>query len=400
MDVNHSVGITSNERPLGVVLIGAGMIAQRHVEALSNMQPRAKLLAIVSRHPNRAKYLAEHYAGPTPLFTSDIDAVAQMPSIRIAIVATPPSVRIELIRTLAQSGIHVLLEKPIARNVGEALEVIQTCEQAGTLLGVLFQHRARHSSRWAKHKLESGVLGRQGYVEIQAPLWRPQSYYDELDRGTYHRDGGGVLITQAIHTIDLALSLAGPVYRVQAMTATTPLHQMEAEDFAVAGLHFASGAMGSLVASTASFPPGGDTITIHCERGSMKLCADTAEIFWRDGRKERYPTTSPSSIQSSAEPPNAADPAISTTPSASSKTHSTAQSSTTESSDPYKPQSKTALHQAVIEDFIDAVEQHYPPLVAGRRALAAQQLIEAIETSSRKGQAIVLSQQTMAGDSP
>jgi len=113
-------------------------------------------------------------------------------------------------------------------------------------------------------------------------LWRAQSYYDKLDRGSDARDGGGVLITQAIHTIDLALSLVGPVARVQAMTATTPLHEMEAEDFAVAGLQFVSGAVGSLVASTAMFPHGCETITVHCRHGSLRLGAEALDSCHTD----------------------------------------------------------------------------------------------------------------------
>jgi predicted dehydrogenase len=111
-------------------------------------------------------------------------------------------------------------------------------------------------------------LGALGYAEIAVPWWREQSYYDEPGRGTYARDGGGVLISQAIHTIDLALSLTGPVAEVQAMTATTRFHAMEAEDVAVAGLRFANGAVGSLTASTASFPGGAEWIRLHFERAS------------------------------------------------------------------------------------------------------------------------------------
>ena len=340
--------------PVGVALIGAGMIARRHVEALSAAGGRLRLEAVVSRRPERAAALAEHYAGPPPVFTSDLSLVADDPDVQVAIVATPPNARIEPIEALARAGKHVLVEKPVARTVEEAERVVQICERAGVVFGVLFQHRARAASKAAARLLASGELGDPGLVEIAVPLWRAQSYYDELGRGTYARDGGGVLITQAIHTIDLALALLGPVARVQAMTATTPLHRMESEDFAVAGLRFASGAVGSLVASTATFPHGRETIAVHCARGSLRLDADALEVSWRDGRSERH---APDPGRTGGERPAVA---------------------------------KHEWHRAVIEDFVDAVRGGRAPMVDGRAALAPQRLIEAIETSSRTGAAVDL----------
>ena len=338
----------------GLALIGAGMIAKTHVAALSASRPRVRLEAIVSRRPERAEYLAEYYAGPAPLFTSELSSVTENPGIQVVIVATPPSVRIELIETLARAGKHILLEKPVARTLDEATQVVEICERAGVTLGVLFQHRMRAPSMAAARRLADGTLGKPGHIEIAVPLWRPQSYYDELGRGTYERDGGGVLLTQAIHTIDLALSLTGPVTRVQAMTATTPLHTMEAEDLAVAGLHFSSGAVGSLVASTATFPHGRETITLHCEHGSMRVGADALEIFWRDGRCEREADTASAATEKG--------PVV----------------------------VKYQWHQGVIDDFIDSVQQGRAPMVSGQAALAPHRLIAAIESSSRSGAAVDL----------
>lgn len=337
---------------VGVALIGAGMIARTHVEALSAMGNRVRLEAIVSRHPERAAYLAEHYAGAAPVFTSDLEQVTGNPDVQMAIVATPPSVRIDLIGALARAGKHVLLEKPVARTVAESIEVVEICERAGVTLGLLFQHRMRAASKSAARHIASGALGPLGHVEIAAPLWRDQSYYDELGRGTYARDGGGVLITQAIHTIDLALSLTGPVTSVQAMTTTTPLHRMEAEDLAVAGLRFANGAVGSLVASTATFPHGDETITLHFQNGSLRVARHTLDVNWRDGRSE------------------------------------TEVYGQTDAGEGGPVVAKFKWHQGVIEDFVDALRDGRAPIVTGRAALASHRLIEAIETSSRTGRVV------------
>jgi len=339
--------------PMGVALIGAGMIAKTHISALSDLGDRVRLHAVVSRRPERALHLAEYYAGDAPLFTSELSDVIDNPDIQMVIIATPPSVRIDLITALAKAGKHILLEKPVARNTPEACQVVEICEQSNVILGVLFQHRKRTPSIAAYDLLASGNLGKLGHVEIAAPLWRDQSYYDELDRGTYERDGGGVLITQAIHTIDLALSMTGPVATVQAMTATTPLHTMEAEDFAVAGLRFTNGAVGSLVASTASFPQSKELIALHFEQATLRVWTNRLDVAWRDGRTETRGQTDGDD----------AGPMI----------------------------AKHEWHRCVIEDFVLAITANRPPIATGRDALATHRLIEAIETSSRLGSPVKLS---------
>ncbi len=327
------------------------MIAKTHVMALSALQSRCQLKAVVSTRPSRAQPLSAFYHGAAPQFTNDLSVVLEDPTIKCVIVATPPSVRLDLIESLTQAGKHILLEKPLARSMDESQQVVDLCTRADVTLGVLFQHRMWDTSIAAKSHLDMGKLGKIGLVNIEAPLWRPQSYYDELERGTYARDGGGVLITQAIHTIDLALSLAGPVKRVQAMTATTPLHDMEAEDFAVAGLQFESGATGSLFASTATFPHGKEMIGLHGEYGSLQLGAKAMELCWRDGSTE---TVTPDVDLS----------------------HPTA--------------SKCEWHKRVIENFIDAIEQGIAPMVSGSEALESHRLIEAITASSRTGRAVAV----------
>jgi predicted dehydrogenase len=160
-----------------------------------------------------------------------------------------------------------------------------------------------------------------------------------------------VLISQAIHTIDLALSLAGPVDSVRAMATTTRFHDMEAEDFVVAGLHFANGAAGSLVASTASFPGGAESITLHFDKASLHLQSGRLELRWRDGREETFGATGGTG--------GGADPMA--------FTHE--------------------WHQGIIEDFATALFENRDPAVTGEAALAAHDLIDAIIRSARSGQA-------------
>ena len=336
---------------LGVALIGAGMIANTHVAALSALQSRCQLRAIVSNRPERAEYLSTIYQGQSPQYTNELSVVLEDSNIDIVIVATPPNIRLDLIDALTKAGKHILLEKPVARNVEESKQVVDICERAKVRLAVLFQHRMWETAKAATELVASGELGKIGVVEIAAPLWRPQSYYDELERGTYARDGGGVLITQAIHTIDLALSLTGPVSRMQAMVATSSLHEMESEDFAVAGLHFTSGAVGSFVASTATYPHGKESIILHGEHGSLHLRANELNVYWQDANRKTY--TSKIERDGSLE-------------------------------------SKSVFHKRVIENFLDSVELGAAPMVSGRDALVSHRFIEAIEVSSRTGSSVDL----------
>ena len=130
-----------------------------------------------------------------------------------------------------RAGKQVLMEKPVERSVAAAERIVATCQTAGVKLGVIFQHRFRPASRQLAGLMADGALGALQAVHLSVPWWRPQAYYDEPGRGSFAQDGGGVLLTQAIHSLDLMLSLAGPVEAVSAIATTTGMHRMETEDF-------------------------------------------------------------------------------------------------------------------------------------------------------------------------
>jgi predicted dehydrogenase len=327
------------------VLIGAGMVAATHVAALRDAHG-VRLHGVWSRNPERAAALAEAEGAQV---YPDIEAIAADRAVDFAIVLTPPDARADLIAPLLAAKKPILMEKPVARDGVEARALVDQCAAAGVTLGIVFQHRMRAASRAAAALVAGETLGGLGLVEIAVPWWRDQSYYDAPGRGTYARDGGGVLISQAIHTIDLALSLTGPVASVQAMTATTRFHRMEAEDMAVAGLRFASGGVGWLTASTASFPGAAESIRLHFDRATLHLEAGVLTVTHRDGRIETH--------GAQATTGGRADPMA--------FTHD--------------------WHRAVIEDFAEAIGTGRDPLVTGRQALAAHALIDAITQSARTG---------------
>jgi hypothetical protein len=219
--------MTTAERPMGVAMIGTGMVARTHLSAIRDADVPVRLVGVLSRSTDRAGRFAAEAAGELGAEVtvySDVAAICRDDRVDIALILTPPDARRSLIAPLAAAGKAVLLEKPVGRTLAEAEDVVTLCEAAGVPLGIVFQHRMREASVAAKALVGSGRLGALGLAEISVPWWREQAYYDEPGRGTYGRDGGGVLISQAIHTMDLALTLTGPVTCVTAMTGTTGLH--------------------------------------------------------------------------------------------------------------------------------------------------------------------------------
>ena len=335
-----------------VALIGAGMVAKTHVDACVDAAGKLQLTGISSRSNARAAILAQDASarlGEEVVTYPSVAQIADDADIDFVIIATPPNVRGELIAPLAQAGKHILLEKPIGRTADEAQQIVDLCKKAGVTLGIVFQHRARAASVIAAQMVRSGELGPLALVEMNVPWWREQAYYDEPGRGTYDRDGGGVLISQAIHTIDLALSFTGPVQSVRAMATTTRFHQMESEDFVVAGLEFANGAVGSLVASTASYPGGAESITLHFAQATLHLESGQLCVTRRNGDKTIH--------GDAASTGGGADPMA--------FTH--------------------AWHQSVIENFAAAITGTERLLAPGDEAMAAHNLINAITRSAKSG---------------
>lgn len=343
------------EEATRIAIIGAGMVAGIHLAAIADSSEALRLDGIYDRRSKNAETLLSSSSLP---HLSDVriynrlDDIAASDEIDFALLITPPNARLEIVETLAKAGKPILMEKPVARNLEEAKQIVEICEKADVPLGVVFQHRFREASVAARALIDSDVLGSLYLAEITVPWWRSQSYYDEPGRGTYARDGGGVLISQAVHTMDLALSLTGPVASVQAMAATTAAHDMESEDFAVAGLRYTNGAVGSLVASTASYPGKSETIQLHFEKASILLDSGVLTITWRNGKSEQMGEVSATG--------GGADPMA--------FTHD--------------------WHKSVIEDFAQALCEDRSPAVTGRDALLVHQLIDAIEASAKSGKTV------------
>lgn len=331
-----------------VGIVGAGMVAGTHVRALQDLQDIATVVGVHARNTERLTRFCEAHrlqAAVTldDLFDRGADAL---------IVLTPPNARREIVARAAEASKHVLLEKPIERNTENATELVELCERAGVTLGVVFQNRFRESSQKLLSFLAEKRFGELASAQALVPWWRPQSYYDEPGRGTYARDGGGVLISQAIHTLDLLQVFTGPVASVQAMAGTTKLHRMEAEDFVAGGVMFASGAIGAVVATTASYPGQAETIVLDYETASVRLQSGVLEINHHDGRTERF--GEPSGTGGGADP----------------------------MAFPHH------WHAAALRDFLEAIRDGGQPVVTGREGLKVHRLIDALVTSARLGKRV------------
>src|SRR5579864_668637 len=233
-----------------VGLIGGGNISETHARAASGIPGVAVAAVFGTNREKVARLSAQH--GATAY--SDLEKFLAHRPMDLVIIGSPSGLHAEQGIAAARRGLHVLTEKPIDIAVERADALIAATEKSGVKLGVLFQDRTKPHIHQLKGWLDQGLLGRILFVDARVKWYRPPEYYaNSRWRGTLALDGGGALINQGVHTIDLLLWLLGDVVRVQARTATL-LHNIEAEDTAAAILEFGSGTLGILHATTAAYP--------------------------------------------------------------------------------------------------------------------------------------------------
>jgi predicted dehydrogenase len=335
-----------------IALIGLGMAVTPHARSLLDLADRAEVAVAVSPSASRRQAFAVRFPFPT---ADSVAAVVGDPDIDAVAVLTPPNTHLEIATQLAAAGKHILLEKPLDISTRRAEALVAACSAAGITLGVVLQHRFKPAAERLAAILREGRLGDIVNCSTSIRLWRPQSYYDEPGRGTMARDGGGVLMTQAIHTLDLMLSLAGPVAEVAGFVRTTPVHRMETEDLVCAAVRFASGAVGVIDATTAAYPGGPERIELIGTRGTAALAGTALEARFHDGRREE--------VAADASPGGTgADPMAF----------------------PHD------YHLGVWRDFLDAIDSGRPPRVSGAEALAVHRLIDALLAAGATGRPVTV----------
>lgn len=326
-------------QPFGIAIVGIGPAAKPHLQSLHDLRSDIALLHAVTRRP------ANSDMGP---FTgviqphSNLEGALNDPLVRAVIIATSPDSHGEIARQCFAHGKHVLLEKPLDTSVVRARAIVEGARASGLRLGVVLQHRFRPGSQALAELLAQGRLGRIQAALARVPWWRPQSYYEIAGRGTITRDGGGVLLTQAIHSIDLLRALIGIESVTASQVARTDLHKLEAEDLVSAMFALKGGGMGHLLATTALYPGRPESLDLIGEFGSATLEGGSLQVHLLDGTK----------LVTAVEGGTGSGANIMDFP--------------------------NDAHRALLLDFVEAVKAGRDPLVTGEQALATQVLIDEI----------------------
>lgn len=344
---------------VGFGIIGTGMISRFHARALADARG-AKLVACFGRSVESAQKFADE-TGCRPY--SNLNEMLADPQIDAVTVATPSGGHLEPAVAAARAGKHVIIEKPLEVTLKRCDKIIDECKKNDVLLATVFQSRFHESAVTLKKAVDAGRFGTLTLGDAYVKWWRSQEYYDSgAWRGTWKLDGGGALMNQAIHTVDLLLWLMGPVESVQAFTATLAHERIEVEDVATATLKFANGALGVIEASTAVYPGYLKRIELHGTEGSATLEEEDIKT-WEFARKARGDDAILDAMNKrKSSGGGAADP--------SAIGHHG--------------------HTAQFQNFVKAIQRGTPLAIDGAEARKSIELILAIYKSAKTGKAVKL----------
>lgn len=347
---------------LGFAIVGCGMIARFHVQALRAI-PAARVAALVSRsQESAAKLIADTGLGAVPVFHS-VEEAARAPGVDAVVITTPSGNHREPALVAAAAGKHVVVEKPLEITGPRCQDIIDACTRANVQLCTIFPSRFADSSRALKAAVVAGKFGRVTLGETTCKWWRSQAYYDEGGwKGTQALDGGGAMMNQAIHNVDLLLWMMGDATHVSGFTATLAHERIEVEDTAVAAIRFKTGALGVIQATTSVHPGYPKTIAVHGDRGSAVIEQEDV-LRWDfapptdDDAKVKERFAAKVGVSGGAADPKAIS---------------------------------FEGHRRQLADFVDAVRANRPPAVDGREGKKAVDLICALYESARTGRTVAL----------
>jgi UDP-N-acetyl-2-amino-2-deoxyglucuronate dehydrogenase len=345
----------------GFAIVGCGMIASFHLRALAEI-PGTRVVALMDQVPGAAQRLSDSSGLHAGAYT-ELPPMLARKDVDVVIVSTPSGAHMESAVAAAEAGKHVVVEKPLEITVERCDRIIDTCAKHGVKLCTIFPSRFADANRTLKAAVDAGRFGRLTLGETTCKWWRSQEYYDKGGwRGTWALDGGGALMNQAIHNVDLLQWMMGPVTHIMGFTALLAHQRIEVEDTAVACLRFASGALGVIQATTSVYPGYPKTIAIHGDKGSVLVEQEDVlrwefnpEIAEDKAIKERFAQKVGASGGSS-------DPAA----------------------------ISHLGHARQLADFVEAIQTGRPPLVDGREGRRAVEIILGIYRSAKTGQTVAL----------
>ena len=326
-------------------IIGYGTIGRTHAQVIESLAG-AKLTAIATRTPENARMAGVKHACA---FYTDYREMLKRNDIDIVTICTPAALHLPMALDAAAAGKHCILEKPIEINTERSLRIIEAFDRRGLTLSVIFQHRFDPASRLLKDAIDHGAFGKLNYGTAKTIWFRDEDYYRAtVWRGAWDGDGGGALMNQAIHSIDLLQYLMGPVEAVCGKYDTLYHREIETEDIGAALLRFKSGAIGVIEGMTLAWPGRQSEIGVFGQLGSAGIRNDALEHYgFKSGRDPRFEAL----LEQGKEDP--------------------------------------AKHPSFVrqyEDVMDAVEHGKPPTVTGREGLKPVQLVMGIYESSRKNE--------------
>jgi len=339
-------GVQANGGRPGVGIIGLGMAVRPHAQALLQLADSAAFIAGYSPSAEGRAAFEQTYG----LATVDSEAaLLNDPRVDVVLVLTPPRTHAEVALRAARAGKDVLVEKPLDIDLPRARSLVDAFDAAGRTLGVVFQHRFRESPLALGKLLRNGGLGKLLSVSASVRWWRSSDYYAQPGRGMQSRDGGGVLLTQAVHTLDLLLHLVGPAASVMARCGASGMRHIDTEDIACAVVSYVSGAVGVIDATTVAYPGYAERIEIAGTAGTALLEGDRLVV-----QRPDMPLLEMSGTSGGG---GGADPMA------------------------FSPEA----HRRLLEEFLVARREGREPVNGARSALAVHALIDAILASSGSG---------------
>lgn len=332
----------------GFGIVGCGTIAPVFAQAIARLD-NARLAAVCDVAPERARALADQFGAQ---WHDDYDALLRRGDVHVVCVLTWSGKHAEMGIAAAQAGKHVVTTKPIDVTLEKIDRLIDACRERGLKLAAVHQLRSAAPFVRLKRAIEQGRLGRLRFGNVFIPWSRTQQYYDSAAwRGTWQWDGGGALMNQGVHMVDILQWLMGPVAQVQAY-ADTLAHQIEVEDAAVAALRFQSGALGLILGSTAVYKGLPPRLEVFGASGNVVIEGDYV-VRWQLGAEEEIASFAGSAL-------GATDP----------------QAGLAEA---------VGGHVEQLADFLAAIEEDREPMISGEEARKAVALILAIYESARTG---------------
>jgi UDP-N-acetyl-2-amino-2-deoxyglucuronate dehydrogenase len=360
------------DREIRFGVVGCGAIGPTHVGAISQIAG-AKMLAVADLNSEKAKSTAEKFQ--VPRIYPSLEKLLEDRDIDVVCLATPTGMHAAGAIAAMAAGKHVIIEKPMEVSLEACDRLIAAAEQSGKKLTVISQHRFDASTMLLKKLIDAGKLGKIFLADATVKWWRQQSYYDSGDwRGTWALDGGGALMNQGVHTVDVLQWLVGGVASVYAHVRTAAHERIEVEDVAVAALTFRNGAVGTLLATTAAYDGLPVRIDIFGTGGSATLEGDNlTRLVLKSGKT--YQTT------------EAADHAISV---ARGGTNSVRETVVRRVASAPAAAAWGDAHRAQFEDFLQAIRTDTDPLITPRAAREPVEIILSAYQSSKQGKAVML----------